>query len=50
MSIVQPYNDGLFLKFGSKMQEIVLHTANPVGRANMQRNIDRYWPHVGDEA
>ncbi|WP_295365882.1 cyclic-phosphate processing receiver domain-containing protein [uncultured Succinivibrio sp.] len=30
--------------------KIVLHTANPVGRANMQRTIDRYWPHVGDEA
>ena len=24
--------------------KIVLHTANPVGRANMQRAIDRYWP------
>ena len=24
--------------------KIVLHTANPVGRANMQRTIDRYWP------
>lgn len=22
---------------------ILLHTANPVGRANMQRTIDRYW-------
>ena len=22
---------------------IILHTANPVGRANMQRMIDRYW-------
>lgn len=30
--------------------KILLHTANPVGRANMQRTIDRYWPHVGDEA
>ncbi|MBE6424194.1 cyclic-phosphate processing receiver domain-containing protein [Succinivibrio dextrinosolvens] len=25
--------------------KIELHTANPVGRANMQRTIDRYWPH-----
>lgn len=23
---------------------IRLHTMNPVGRANMQRMIDRYWP------
>ena len=23
---------------------IKLHTANPVGRANMQRTIERYWP------
>ena len=24
---------------------IRIHTANPVGRANMQRMIDRYWPY-----
>ncbi|SFS32569.1 hypothetical protein SAMN02910357_00142 [Succinivibrio dextrinosolvens] len=24
--------------------KIVLHTANPVGRANMMRTINRYWP------
>jgi hypothetical protein len=23
---------------------IVLHTMNPVGRENMQRILDRYWP------
>ena len=23
---------------------IWLHTMNPVGRENMQRTIDRYWP------
>ena len=23
---------------------IKIHTANPVGRANMQRMIERYWP------
>lgn len=23
---------------------IEIHTANPVGRANMERMIDRYWP------
>lgn len=23
---------------------IVIHTANPVGRANMERMIERYWP------
>ena len=23
---------------------IKIHTANPVGRANMERTIDRYWP------
>ncbi len=23
---------------------ILIHTANPVGRDNMQRMIDRYWP------
>lgn len=23
---------------------IAIHTANPVGRANMERMIDRYWP------
>ena len=24
---------------------IAIHTANPVGRANMERMINRYWPH-----
>ena len=28
--------------------KVELHTANPVGRANMQRAIDRYWPSVGE--
>ncbi len=23
---------------------IIIHTANPVGRANMERMIQRYWP------
>ena len=23
---------------------IAIHTANPVGRANMERMIERYWP------
>ena len=23
---------------------VVIHTANPVGRANMERMIARYWP------
>ena len=23
---------------------VVIHTANPVGRANMERMIQRYWP------
>ena len=27
-----------------KFYPIKLHTMNPVGRENMQREIDRYWP------
>ena len=27
-----------------KFYPVKLHTANPVGRANMQAMIDRYWP------
>lgn len=28
----------------NKFYNIKLHTMNPVGRQNMQREIDRYWP------
>lgn len=32
-----------FLVERETFYKVVLHTANPVGRANMQRTIDRYW-------
>ena len=33
-----------FLAERETFYKIVIHTANPVGRQNMQRMIDRYWP------
>lgn len=33
-----------YLAENEKFYPIVIHTANPVGRANMQRMIQRYWP------
>lgn len=33
-----------FLAERETFYRIVIHTANPVGRQNMQRMIDRYWP------
>ena len=33
-----------FLAERESWYPIRIHTANPVGRANMQRMIDRYWP------
>ena len=33
-----------YLAEHEKFYPIVFHTANPIGRANMQRIIDRFWP------
>ena len=33
-----------YLAERGKFYPIAIHTANPVGRANMQRMIERYWP------
>lgn len=33
-----------YLVMEEKYYPIKIHTANPVGRANMERMIDRYWP------
>lgn len=33
-----------YLVSEEKFYKIVIHTANPVGRANMERMIKRYWP------
>ena len=32
-----------WLAENKKFYKIILHTMNPVGRDNMQREIDRYW-------
>ena len=33
-----------YLVMEEKFYPIQIHTANPVGRANMERMIARYWP------
>lgn len=33
-----------YLAENEKYYPIKIHTANPVGRANMERMIERYWP------
>ncbi len=33
-----------YLAEREKYYPIKIHTANPVGRANMERMIERYWP------
>lgn len=33
-----------YLAEHEKYYPILIHTANPVGRANMERIIQRYWP------
>lgn len=33
-----------YLAMRETFYPIAIHTANPVGRANMERMIERYWP------
>lgn len=33
-----------YLVMEEKYYPIKIHTANPVGRANMERMVERYWP------
>ena len=35
-----------YLAENEKFYPIKIHTANPVGRANMERMIYRYWPEI----